>query len=169
MAKNEAISVLHATLDHRRIIDLPGYDKIKLDPNTRFIATMNYGYVGTREVNEALASRFMIINMPNISRENLDRLLKDTYPKLKEKYRKAFIDMFISLQAKSENNEISTKSVDLRGLISAIDTIKIGLNPFDAIKMGIANKSFDEFERQIVIDTIKTKIPTNIEESIFNE
>jgi len=169
MAKNEAISVLHATLDHRRIIDLPGYDKIKLDPNTRFIATMNYGYVGTREVNEALASRFMIINMPNISRENLDRLLKDTYPKLKEKYRKAFIDMFISLQAKSENNEISTKSVDLRGLISAIDTIKIGLNPFDAIKMGIANKSFDEFEHQIVIDTIKTKIPTNIEESIFNE
>ena len=169
MAKNEAISVLHATLDHRRIIDLPGYDKIKLDPNTRFIATMNYGYVGTREVNEALASRFMIINMPNISRENLDKLLKDTYPKLKEKYRKAFIDMFISLQAKSENNEISTKSVDLRGLISAIDTIKIGLNPFDAIKMGIANKSFDEFEHQIVIDTIKTKIPTNIEESIFNE
>ena len=169
MAKNEAISVLHATLDHRRIIDLPGYEKIKLDPNTRFIATMNYGYVGTREVNEALASRFMIINMPNISRENLDKLLKDTYPKLKEKYRKAFIDMFISLQAKSENNEISTKSVDLRGLISAIDTIKIGLNPFDAIKMGIANKSFDEFERQIVIDTIKTKIPTNIEESIFNE
>ena len=169
MAKNEAISVLHATLDHRRIIDLPGYDKIKLDPNTRFIATMNYGYVGTREVNEALASRFMIINMPNISRENLDKLLKDTYPKLKEKYRKAFIDMFISLQAKSENNEISTKSVDLRGLISAIDTIKIGLNPFDAIKMGIANKSFDEFERQIVIDTIKTKIPTNIKESIFNE
>lgn len=130
---------------------------------------MNYGYVGTREVNEALASRFMIISMPNISRENLDKLLKDTYPKLKEKYRKAFIDMFISLQSKSENNEISTKSVDLRGLMSAIDTMQIGLNPFDAIMMGIANKSFDEFERQIVIDTINTKIPANIEESIFND
>ena len=169
MAKNEAISVLHATLDHRRIIDLPGYDKIKLDPNTRFIATMNYGYVGTREVNEALASRFMIINMPNISQENLDKLLENTFPKLKEKYRKAFIDMFISLQAKSENNEISTKSVDLRGLISAIDTMQVGLSPYDAILMGIANKSFDEFERQIVIDTIKTKVPSSIEESIFND
>ena len=169
MAKNEAISVLHATLDHRRIIDLPGYEKITLDPNTRFIATMNYGYVGTREVNEALASRFMIINMPNITRENLDKLLDDTFPKLKEKYRKAFIDMFISLQLKSENNEISTKSVDLRGLISAIDTMQVGLSPFEAIMMGIANKSFDEFERQIVIDTIKTKVPANIEESIFND
>ncbi|WP_099321722.1 AAA family ATPase [Anaerococcus sp. Marseille-P3625] len=169
MAKNEAISVLHASLDHRRIIDLPGYEKIKLDPNTRFIATMNYGYVGTREVNEALASRFMIIHMPNITKENLDKLLADTFTKLKEEYRKAFIDMFISLQFKSENNEISTKSVDLRGLISAIETMQIGLNPYDAILMGIANKSFDEFEREIVIDTIKTKIPSQIKESIFND
>lgn len=169
MAKNEAISVLHASLDHRRIIDLPGYEKIKLDPNTRFIATMNYGYVGTREVNEALASRFMIIHMPNITKENLDKLLADTFASLKEEYRKAFIDMFISLQFKSENNEISTKSVDLRGLISAIETMQIGLNPYDAILMGIANKSFDEFEREIVIDTIKTKIPIQIKESIFND
>ncbi len=53
--------------------------------------------------------------------------------------------------------------------MSAIDTMQIGLNPFDAIMMGIANKSFDEFERQIVIDTINTKIPANIEESIFND
>ena len=169
MAKNEAISVLHATLDHRRIIDLPGYERVTLDPNTRFIATMNYGYVGTREVNEALASRFMIINMPNITHENLNQLLIDTFPKLKEKYREAFLDMFISLQFKSENNEISTKSVDLRGLISAIQTIEIGLNPYDAVLMGLANKSFDEFERQIVIDTIKTKVPPVIEENIFND
>lgn len=107
--------------------------------------------------------------MPNITRENLDQLLADTFPTLKEKYRKAFIDMFISLQFKSENNEISTKSVDLRGLISAIDTMKVGLNPYNAILMGIANKSFDEFEREIVIDTIKSKIPQYIEESIFDD
>ena len=54
MAKNESLSVLHATLDFRRIIDVPGYDRITLSPCTRFIATMNYGYAGTRELNEAL-------------------------------------------------------------------------------------------------------------------
>jgi len=32
MAKNDAASVLHATLDHRRIIDVPGYEKIDLHP-----------------------------------------------------------------------------------------------------------------------------------------
>lgn len=160
---------LHATLDHRRIIDLSGYDKIALDPNTRFIATMNYGYVGTRELNEALSSRFMIINVPNITGDNLDKLLRDNFPSLKEIYRKAFIDLFMSLQTKSENNEISTKSVDLRGLLGAIETIKIGLSPYQALMMGLVNKSFDEFERQIVLDTLKSKIPTNISESVFDE
>ncbi|MGO3018623.1 MAG: AAA family ATPase [Anaerococcus sp.] len=169
MAKNEAISVLHATLDHRRIIDIPGYEKIKLNKNTRFIATMNYGYIGTRELNEALASRFLIINMPNITSENLDKLLTDKFPKLKKKYKIAFIKMFDSLQKKSENSEISTKSVDLRGLISAIETMQIGLNPYDAIQMAIINKSFDEFEREIVTDTVKSKIPQKINESIFND
>ena len=55
MAKNEALAVLHSALDYRRIIDMPGYDLIKIHPATRFIATMNYGYEGTRDLNEALA------------------------------------------------------------------------------------------------------------------
>ena len=75
MAKNESLAVLHATLDFRRILDVPGYERVHLLPCTRFIATMNYGYAGTRELNEALASRFMVINMPIISGENLSRLL----------------------------------------------------------------------------------------------
>lgn len=42
MAKNESLAVLHATLDFRRIIDVPGYDRIVLNDATRFIGTMNY-------------------------------------------------------------------------------------------------------------------------------
>ena len=61
MAKNDAVSVLHATLDYRRMIDVPGYDKIRLHEATRFIGTMNYGYAGTKELNEALVSRFLVI------------------------------------------------------------------------------------------------------------
>ena len=44
MAKNEALAVLHAVLDFRRAIDVPGYERIPLAEETRFIATMNYGY-----------------------------------------------------------------------------------------------------------------------------
>ena len=48
MAKNEALAVLHAALDFRRSLDVPGYERIDLREETRFIATMNYGYAGTR-------------------------------------------------------------------------------------------------------------------------
>ena len=68
MAKNEALAVLHAVLDFRRAIDVPGYDRIPLAEETRFIATMNYGYAGTRELNEALTSRFVVIQMPPLRR-----------------------------------------------------------------------------------------------------
>ena len=50
MAKNDAVAVLHAALDHRRRIDVPGYSKIHLHPATRFIGTMNDGYAGTKEL-----------------------------------------------------------------------------------------------------------------------
>ena len=44
MAKNEALAVLHATLDFRRVIDVPRLPAHPLDPAARFIGTMNYGY-----------------------------------------------------------------------------------------------------------------------------
>ena len=83
MAKNEALAVLHATLDFRRVIDVPGYDRILLDDAARFIGTMNYGYAGTRELNEALVSRFVVMDMPVISPENLEKLLLRGFPQMK--------------------------------------------------------------------------------------
>ena len=77
MAKNDAVSVLHAALDYRGIIDIPGYDRIELHPATRFIGTMNYGYAGTKELNEALVSRFMVINMPKQDEETVKLILEE--------------------------------------------------------------------------------------------
>ena len=159
MAKNESLAVLHATLDFRRIIDVPGYDRITLCPSTRFIATMNYGYAGTRELNEALISRFMVINMPLISEDNLKKLLLAQYPELKDDYAAQFCALFGDIRAKCESGEISTKALDLRGLIAAVGLIKNGLSAAQAIEMGIINKSTDDFERQLVSDIVCTRIP----------
>lgn len=168
MAKNESLSVLHATLDFRRIIDVPGYDRIELSPCTRFIATMNYGYAGTREVNEALASRFMVINMPIISAENLKKLMLAQFTKLKDEYAKQLAELFQELRCKCDNSEISTKALDLRGLLAAIGLTKQGLRLDEALEMGIINKSFDDFERQLVSDVIAARIPAGLgEDELF--
>ncbi len=159
MAKNESLSVLHATLDFRRIIDVPGYDRITLSPCTRFIATMNYGYAGTRELNEALASRFMVINMPIISADSLEKLLKATFPKLRAEYARQLAELFQEIRKKCDSSEISTKALDLRGLIAAVHLTEQGLSLGEALEMGILNKSFDDFERQLVSDIVGARIP----------
>ena len=161
MAKNDAVSVLHATLDHRRRIDIPGYNRISLHPATRFIGTMNYGYAGTRELNEALVSRFMVIDMPALDEPSLLFVLKQHFPTGNGNALKAFAGLFLDLQTKAYHGEISTKSLDLRGLVSAIRATRSGLPPIQAVQMGIINKSFDTFEKEIIEDVVSTRIPSS--------
>ena len=162
MAKNEALAVMHAVLDFRRSVDVPGYGSLTLRPETRFIATMNYGYAGTREMNEALASRFTVIAMPTISQENLERLLSTQYPNLNRKVRGLLAGLFFDLNKKCVNSEISTRPLDLRGLLDAIELMGLGLNPAAALDMGITNTSFDPYERQLVHDLIAARIPAKL-------
>ena len=159
MAKNEALAVLHATLDHRRVIDVPGYQRIELDDAARFIGTMNYGYAGTRELNEALVSRFVVVDMPVISDENLQKLLRRSFPTLKQEWAVQLTQLFRDLRQKCDSGEISTKTLDLRGLLAALRLIREGIPTGQALKLGIINKAFEPFERQLAADTVWARIP----------
>ena len=163
MAKNEALAVLHATLDYRRAIDVPGYDRVEVDEAARFIGTMNYGYAGTRELNEALTSRFVVIQMPTIAEDGLERLLSDEFPTLEKKYRGQFAALFLDLQKKCESAEISSKALDLRGLLDALYLMRTGVAPAFALDMGITNKAFDSYEQGLIRDVIATRIPAKLE------
>ena len=154
MAKNDAVSVLHATLDYRRSIDVPGYDKIDLHPAARFIGTMNYGYAGTKELNEALVGFIFNRMFPDAKKEAVEQ----------------FIGVFLDLQQKSMNSEISTKPLDLRGLLAAMKIVRTGLSPWQAVRMGIVNKTFDVFEKEIVEDVVRTRIPQGwTREDVYGE
>ena len=122
---------------------------------------MNYGYAGTRELNEALISRFLVIEMPSVNEETLERILKDLFQDFKEEGLRQILGLFMDLQTKAANNEISTKALDLRGLIGALKTVRAGLSPLQAVRMGIVNKSFDLFEREMVEDIVMTRIPAS--------
>ena len=157
MAKNEALAVLHATLDFRRVIDVPGYQRIPLDPAARFIGTMNYGYAGTRELNEALVSRFVVIRMPALEEGQLRRLLLADAPGASEEDVKRCVGLFLDLNEKAINGEISTRPVDMRGMVAALRMMTDGMDAKDAIALGITNKCFDEYEHQLVQDVVMTR------------
>ena len=159
MAKNEAIAVLYPALDHRRQMDVPGYHAVKLHEAARFIGTMNYGYIGTKEMNEAFASRFMVIDVPPLSAETIQIILQTEFPDLTPEAVAALAGIFLDLQKKSRHSEISTKAIDFRGLLGAIRAMKRGLAPRIALKMGIVDRVFDEFEKELVQDVIDLRLP----------
>lgn len=159
MARNEALAVLHSALDFRRVINVPGYDSICVHPAARFIATMNYGYAGTRELNEALTSRFMVIHMPQISAENLEKLIRRGFPTMKKAYVSQFAGLFNDIEKKCESGELSSRVLDLRGMLDAISLMESGLAPVAALDMGMTNKTFDPYEQTLVRDVIAARIP----------
>ena len=159
MAKNEALAVLHATLDFRRVIDIPGYRRVMLDDAARFIGTMNYGYAGTRELNEALVSRFVVVDMPVIGQDDLCKLLLRGFPSLKKSWAQQLAALFDDLRAKCSSGEISARALDLRGLLTALRLMERGLSPEAALEMGIINKAFDPFERQLTADVVWARVP----------
>ena len=161
MAKNEALAVLHAALDFRRVIDVPGYERVSLDEAARFIGTMNYGYAGTRELNEALVSRFAVIDMPVIVQSDLLKLIRRGFPTLQPTWAEQFAGLFEDLRVKCGNAEISSKALDLRGLLSALHLMEKGLSAAQALRLGVINKAFDPFERQLVEDAVWARIPKN--------
>lgn len=170
MAKSEALAVLHGTLDFRRSIDVPGYERIELHPATRFIATMNYGYAGTKELNEALVSRFVVIQMPMISQEHLILLLQDHYPTLKTDGARELAAVYLELQKKCENVQISSRAMDLRGLLDGVALMEKGLDVLDALDMGITNKTFDSYEQTLIQDTIRGRISKKLKpEDLFEK
>ena len=81
------------------------------------------------------------------------------FPSARQEAVQQFIGLFLDLQLKALNSEISTKALDLRGLLAAMRIVDAGLEPLKAVKMGIVNKTFDVFEKEIVEDVVMTRIP----------
>ena len=153
---------IDAVRDFRRASDVPGYERIPLAEETRFIATMNYGYAGTRELNEALTSRFAVIQMPTITEENLEKLLRAQFADLTDKYVHQFALLFLDLQKKCDSAEISTKALDLRGMLDALRLMRRGVAAGPALDMGITNKAFDSYEQGLIRDVIAARIPASL-------
>ena len=162
MAKNEALAVLHAALDFRRSLDVPGYERIDLREETRFIATMNYGYAGTRDLNEALTSRFAVLDMPPITGENLIKLITRRYPAINAKICEQLVRLYEELEKKAESAEISDSALDLRGLLDAVALMEQGITSGDALDMCLVNKSFDTYERGLIRDVIAARLPSDL-------
>ena len=81
------------------------------------------------------------------------------FPRARKEAVEQFAGVFLDLQLKALNSEISTKALDLRGLLGAMKIVEAGPFSKESRSDGVVNKTFDIFEKEIVEDAVRTRIP----------
>ena len=159
----------HVNMDAASLIGMDTFTggEVTFRPGPVYLCAQSGGFGILDEINmaknEALTSRFVVIQMPTIAEDGLERLLSDEFPTLEKKYRGQFAALFLDLQKKCESAEISSKALDLRGLLDALHLMRTGVAPAFALDMGITNKAFDSYEQGLIRDVIATRIPAKLE------
>ena len=78
--------------------------------------------------------------------------------------------VYLDLQKKCENAQISSRAMDLRGLLDGVALMEKGLDVLDALDMGITNKTFDSYEQTLIQDTIRGRISKKLKpEDLFEK
>ena len=93
----------------------------------------------------------------------MEKLLRTQFPDLASKYVRQFALLFLDLQKKCDSAEISTKALDLRGMLDALRLIRRGIPAGAALDMGITNKAFDSYEQGLIRDVIAARIPAKLD------
>lgn len=80
-AKPQHLAFLNSLLDDNGFVRLDNGEVVRRNKNFRFFATMNLGYFGTKELNQALYNRFNgIIEIAALSDEAISRMLMTRVP-----------------------------------------------------------------------------------------
>lgn len=105
-AKPQHLAFLNSLLDDNGFVRLDNGDIVHRNKNFRFFATMNIGYFGTKELNQALYNRFnVIIEIAALSDEAIKNMLTVRVPTCS-----LFVDKMLGvyhkLQKKIEEDEL---------------------------------------------------------------
>lgn len=105
-AKPQYLAFLNSLLDDNGFVRLDNGEVVKRNPNFRFFATMNMGYYGTKDLNQALFNRFnAIIEVAALSDESIALMLKTRVPECEPVVDK-ILGVYHKLKKKIEAEEL---------------------------------------------------------------
>lgn len=106
MSKPQYLAFLNSLLDDNGFVRLDNGEKVERHKDFRFFATMNYGYYGTRELNQALYNRFNVIcELEKLPDEAIARMLKARVPECEE-YVSNILRVYHQIQKKIMKEEL---------------------------------------------------------------
>ncbi len=105
-ARPQHLAFLNSLLDDNGFVRLDNGEVVKRHPNFRFFATMNIGYFGTRELNQALYNRFnIIIELSELPDEAIKEMLIARAPHCAE-YTDKMLGVYHKLKKKIASEEL---------------------------------------------------------------
>jgi nitric oxide reductase NorQ protein len=176
-AHPEAWNILISVLDEKQRylrIDETG-EQIKVAPGVSFLATANIGcqYTGTRILDKALIDRFTIIEMPHLNKEDESKLIKYTYPKLKNTIINDLTEFTDILRNEAKNGMGKIQhSLSTRSALKMAAIINDGFSFIDAVQL-IAYPQYSEEggleSERTYIKQVLQKFNGEDQEYIFNK
>jgi len=105
-SKPQYLAFLNSLLDDNGFVRLDNGEVVRRHPNFRFFATMNLGYFGTKELNQALYNRFnVIVELAALADEAIVKMLTARIPECKDKTDK-ILSVYHKLKKKIESEEL---------------------------------------------------------------
>ena len=105
-AKPQYLAFLNSLLDDNGFVRLDNGEVVKRNKNFRFFATMNLGYFGTKELNQALYNRFNgIVEIAALSDKAITRMLTARVPECSEVVDK-LLGVYHKIKKKVEAEEL---------------------------------------------------------------
>ena len=105
-AKPQYLAFLNSLLDDNGFVRLDNGEVVRRHPNFRFFATMNLGYFGTKELNQALYNRFnVILELAALSDEAVAKMLTARIPECGDKVDK-LLGVYHKLKKRIESEEL---------------------------------------------------------------
>ncbi len=146
----QVLGILHSATDTARSVLIPGYGLVKLGEWAQVVYTLNEGYVGTSEMNEATVDRAVpFVLEPEVRLANiLDGYPKDQVAvcqKVSDKIRKAVAE-----------GTVGPEAVTIRGYIDALDMAKF-IPLQRALVRCVGSKPQDETMRSALESIIRTE------------
>ena len=150
----EVTSILHGLLDWQKCLSVPGVGMIKACRSFRLVACMNYGYVGTKSLNESFQDRFRSIIVPYLSTASLTELLvRET--KCPAETAGILSGLFNQLSARVQNGDLSERVLSVRTLYRIIREHQDEVNSLKKITLSAFTEGLsDRFEAEQVTDII---------------
>ena len=105
-AKPQYLAFLNSLIDDNGFVRLDNGEVVRRHPNFRFFATMNLGYFGTKELNQALYNRFnIILELAALADEAIARMLTTRVPECADKVEK-LLGVYHKLKKKIDSEEL---------------------------------------------------------------